>query len=351
MSTTPTAQALQPKDPALNAVRALAILMVVTIHCTSAGLVLTPGVPNWWAALAWGSLVRPAVPLFFMCSGALMLCRDITPRRLLTHNLPRILCAMFAWAFLYRVFALLPGGLTLAELWDALKRTLLFQHEFHFYYLHILLLVYAFLPIVRVFVRSAAKKELEYALGVWFVTGILFPLLRTLWPFSLIAPISTRWVMSMAYSAIGYALLGHYLRQFGSAIPRRWYVLAWAAGLAVTAGGCAVTSLQGGALNELFLEGMSPGPMLMSAGIFGLLLSSKTWPKPVVQLTDRLARASFCIYLCHVFFLRVLQRVGFTSAVSPTILTIPASTLLVLAGSYLTWELLHRIPVVNRYLV
>ena len=45
------------------------------------------------------------------------------------------------------------------------KRTLLFQHEFHFYYLHILLVVYAFLPALRVFVRSATRWEMEYLLG------------------------------------------------------------------------------------------------------------------------------------------------------------------------------------------
>ena len=44
-----------------------------------------------------------------------------------------------------------------------------------FYYLHILLLVYAFVPVARVFVRSASRRDLEYLLAVWFVTGILFP--------------------------------------------------------------------------------------------------------------------------------------------------------------------------------
>lgn len=132
---------LSSRDPSLDVVRSLAIVLVLVIHTAGTGLSTVPGSPDFWGALVWGAPARPAVPLFFMCTGALMLCRDIPPRRLFGHNLLRIVCAMLAWAFAYRLAALLSHGLTLAGLWEAVKGTLLLQHEFHFYYLHILLLV------------------------------------------------------------------------------------------------------------------------------------------------------------------------------------------------------------------
>ena len=343
-------QTANSRDVGLDVVRALAIVLVLVIHSASAGLTMQPGSFDWWSALAWGSIARPAVPLFFMCSGALMLCRDITPKRLLTHNLPRILIAMYFWGVLYHIYGL-GRELTLAALWDAVKRTVLLQHEFHFYYLHILLLVYAFLPAVRVFVRGASRRELRYLLGLWFVTGILLPLLRFYWPFTLIAPIESRYIMNMSYAAIGYAVLGYYLRRYGGTVRRLWYHAALWGGLAFTFAGCAVTSLQAGALNVNFLEGMSPGPMLMALGLFGLILNRKEWPGPMVRVTGRLARAAFCIYLVHVFFLYAFPRFGINSGVSPCALTIPATALLMLALSWLVWEALHRIPVVKTYLV
>lgn len=345
------AQEKGSRDLALDTVRALAIVMVLVIHAASSGFAgHAPGTPDWWGTLLWGAAARPAVPLFFMCSGALMLCRDIPPKRLLTHNLSRIVCAMLVWAFAYRLAGLAEGGgLTPAGVWDAVKRTLLLQHESHFYYLHILLLVYAFVPVVRTFVRSASRRELSYLLTFWFITGILFPLLRYFWPFRLVGQIDQWYRMNMAYSAIGYGVLGHYLRQYGAELRRGWYWSALAGGFAVTFGGCAALSLKNGALNEIFLEGMSPGPMLMAFGLFGLILS-RGGRRPAGPV-GRLSRASFCIYLVHIYFLRLFQQFGLSGGASPSVLTVPAVAALMAVCGWLVWEILHRIPVVNAYLV
>jgi len=340
------------RNQSLDVIRSLAIVMVLVIHSASGYLSQPPHSANWWGALVWGGLARPAVPLFFMCSGALLLSRELTPRRIFTHNLPRILCAMFVWAFLYQL-ASLPdhGGFTAANLLQAVANTLALRHENHFYYLHILLLVYIFLPVVRVFVRSASRRELEYALAVWLVTGIVFPLLQTFWPFSQIGPMARLWKLPMSYAAIGYALLGYYLRQYGGAIRRRWYAAALTAGFAATFGGTAVLSLESGALVETFLEGMSPGPMLMALGWFGLILGCETWPKVLTVIVGCQARASFCIYLSHILFLKKFIRLGFYTAFTHSALSVPLMVTLLLVCGWLLWEVLHRIPVVNRYLI
>lgn len=339
------------REPGPDVVRALAILMVLMIHVCAGGLNLTPGSGDWWGAMLWGSLARPAVPLFFMCSGAMMLDRDIPLKRLYGHNFLRILVAMLCWAFAYRVWGLLSGGLTLGNLWYAVKATLTLQHEFHFYFLHILLLVYAFVPVVRVFVRSASRRETEYLLLVWFITGILFPLLRYFWPFRLVYTMTTNWyVMNMAYSSIGYCVLGWYLRKHGKTIRVGWYWSALAVGFILVFGGTALMSLREGAFSSVFMEGMSPGPLLMAAGIMGLVLRRERWPEKLHRFTGRLAQASFCIYLVHIMVLRLVVRLGMSTTALP-ILAAPAIVVILTAVGWAIYEILSRIPIVNKWLV
>lgn len=341
------------RDPGLDVVRALAICMVMLIHAAGPALsALPPGTPGWWAALLWSGPARMAVPLFFLCSGALMLCREVNPGRLLRHNLPRILAAMFFWAFVYHLADLYAAGsLNPAGVWDALKRTVLFQHEFHFYYLHILLVVYALLPALRVFVRSASRREMEYLLGVWLAVGILCPVLPAFWPFSLIPPIQTWWTLGLCFTSAGYALLGHYLRKFGPSAPPSRYVAALVLGAAVTVGGTAWFSLKSGSLHELFLGGNTPGAFLMAYGLLGLAVSKKTYPPFVAKPAGRLAQASFCIYLVHILFQRLFAHFGLGGVIHPCGLSIPGMALLMLGCSCLLWEVLHRVPIVNKHLI
>ena len=157
-------------------------------------------------------------------------------------------------------------------------------------------------------------------------------------------------MMRLSYAAIGYALLGHFLRQYGGGVPRQWYALALAAGLALTFGGTAAASLRAGALNEKFLEGMSPGPMLMALGLFGLILGRKTWPEQAARFTGRLARASFCVYLLHILFQQILGGFGLNAGAC-CLLSIPAMSLLLLALGWAAWEVLRHIPIVRRCLI
>ena len=339
------------RETGLDVIRAMAITMVITIHIAGSSMNLPVGSANWWSATVWGVVARPAVPLFFMCSGALMLGRDIPLRRLYGHNMSRIIVAMLVWALGYQLVDLTPGQLNPAGLWSAVKNTLTLNHEFHFYYLHILILVYAFLPVTQTFVRGASRRELEYLLIFWFITGISLPLLQSFSPFSLVYAVGLWYRMNMAYSAIGFGVLGWYLKRYGGELAPKWYVLAWSMGLAITFGGTAFFSLRGGVLDERFLEGMSPGPMLMALGLFGLMANRKKWSVAVVRASRRLALSAFCVYLIHILIMHMEIRLGLDLHATPCLIVLPLSLLAVLIPSHLCWEVLRHIPIVKDWLI
>ena len=343
-----------PRNRAVDRVKSLAILGVLLIHA-SAGIVseLPPGSPSWRSALYWNAISRPAVPLFLMASGTLLLPpeRELTLKKLYTRNLPRLLTALFFWAALYKlVFLVRMDSLTPPDLKAAAKNLLLFRHEEHLYYLHIMLLVYAFLPVTRLIARNGTRRSLEYALGLWFALGILYPSVRGLRPFALLAGIPVQWRLNLTYSSIGYTLLGHYLTAWRPRPRRSLCLLALLSGFSLTFGGTWAASRAAGALEEGFLEGTGVGVCLEALGVFGLCQGARL-PEGLERGAAWLSRASFCVFLTHIFFLQSFARHGLRAGAGPVLVAVPLVALLVLACGCGAYALLSRTPVARRWLV
>lgn len=337
------------RDVSIDFLKALAIFGVLTIHTCTLGYSLPLGSFGWLSSIFWGSVVRASVPVFLMCSGALLLQSDrpLPLRKLYGKNILRLVAAMLVWAMAYKCYHLwIDGTLSPAGLWQSWKEVLLFRQEFHFYYLHIMLLVYVFLPVTRRFVASATQRELIYFLSVWFAVGILYPTVRPFWPFRLLGGIPAQWLMNMTYASIGYGVLGAYLRRY----PLRLSVGAglFAAGFAAVFFATWGMSLRAGQLYTGFLEGMSVGVAVMAAGAFILGFSLR---HHFFRFWTALSKASFCTFLVHMFLLYEFNRHGLSVLIGPPLVTIPLSVLCNLALCFCIYQILSRIPVVKKYLV
>ena len=334
----------------IDLVKVVAILGVLMIHISAGGLQTPGGITgNWFGALFWGSISRASVPLFFLCSGAMMLDpnREYPLKKLFGHNLLHILAALFCWALAYRAYHLwAEGAWTAAAVVQAGKDVLLFRHEFHLYYLHIIIMGYLWLPVTRLIVRSATKRELEYLLALWLLFGIFYPTARQFWPLNLLKGIPLQYAINMTYSAIGYGVAGYYLRTWPPC--RRTAQLMAGVGLMIVFGGTAWLSIRQGALATALLEGMSPGAALYALGLFGWLVSVRPAKPDVVR---QISGASFCVYLVHMFWVYLLQALGFSVQRLPYLVSIPLLVLAVFVLSFVTWLVLRRIPGVRRWLI
>ena len=155
---------------AVDYAKTLAIACVVMIHVSSEVLLgRQVGSAAWLEGLFWGSLARGAVPLFLMCSGVLFLDRTdgLSVQHIWKRNIPHILLALFVWATVYKM---IPRFLHEKVTADALRAILLEllcgQHEGHLYFLHIMLLVYAALPITYTFAANADEKNGALCAGI-----------------------------------------------------------------------------------------------------------------------------------------------------------------------------------------
>lgn len=254
------------RELAPDVVKLAACAGVIVIHTSGYGLKLFEiGSFSWLSCTLWDCLARFAVPVFFMCTGALMLSpeRRLTGRDIFRRYFLRVLVILLVWAWLYYVYGvfgayLFTGWLEPGWLLNSVVRTLRFDHHLHLYYLQILLLLYAALPPLRALVRGATDRELDWAVFLWAVLGICWPLLRLWPPLAWLGGITPQYPLNMCWAALGYALLGHVMssREPG---PLWRYGAALALGLAVTIGGTVFMSLRNGAVFEAFMEGMSPG--------------------------------------------------------------------------------------------
>lgn len=344
----------QFRDPKIDLVKTAAIWNVVLCHVAAAPFSGgTVGTSSWYAALFWTSLAHACVPLFFMASGALLLRpeKELTLKKLYTRNLPRILAALFFWALCYKlVYLKLMDSLTLPDVVDAVKHLVLFHHEEHFYYLHITLLAYAALPVTRLIARYADKGLMEYALALWFLLGIVYPTVRTFWPFTLLSGIPVQWRMNMTYASIGYMLLGYYLSVYHPRPSRGASGMVLLTGFLLTFWGTCFASYAAGGPDDHFLEGMGVPVFLVVLGLWGLCWTASSSPQGG-KLAGFVSRASFCIYLTHIFVLQAFARWGLRAIDGPVLLTAPLISGLIVCCCCIGYMVLSRVPVVRRWLV
>ncbi|MBR5430392.1 MAG: acyltransferase [Firmicutes bacterium] len=340
-------------DTRIDLLKCLAIAGVMLIHTAANCFVYPIGSAAWLSGLFWGSIARGSVPVFLMCSGALLLDPgyDFSFRRFYTKNALRIVAALFFWSCVYKIYRLaLTGSLTGGNLLTAGIDVMLFRHEGHLYYLHMVILVYLLLPVGRALVQNADKQLLSYAVCLWYVLGIVYPTLRPFRPFDQLSGIPAQWMMNMAYAANGYALLGYYLKKYGQ-INRSFYSLAAATGLIGVFAGTYALSLRTGALYTKFFDGTSVPVSLLAGGVYGIVISAARISSAKCAAFLRFgAKASFCIYLLHVMVLDLLSACFKYSGLG-FFLRIPLMVLLNGLICGMAYCILRLIPVCGKYLI
>jgi len=339
------------RDTSIDVIKTIAIFGVITIHIATGGYGHNVASFNWTSSVLWGCLVRASVPLFLMCSGAAMLDggKDYSLKKLFGHNILRILIALFSWAFFYKIYGIIDSGsFTVQALVAAIKDTLMFRHEFHLYYLHIILLVYVMLPITRIITANATKTQLIYILIIWFVLGIFYPTARNFWPFTQLRGIPLQYGINMTYSAVGYGVAGYFIKKHVKIKTQVYFGVA-ALGFLIVFASTVICSVKNGSLYALFLEGMSPGVCLMALGLFGGFSGIK-YSQKVSAAAEKISKASFCVYLVHVLFIYLLNPI-LNVSILPCLVSIPIVVTVNFACSFFVYLVLSRIPFVKRYLI
>ena len=156
--------------------RVISSFAVVVIHVTSAAMNTTEVSSQTYMANALlNSIMRWAVPVFFMISGALFLDpkREVTTKKLFTKIIPHFVICIIIWGGIYSILdQYLYGTLSVKSILIALYGIITGNTGYHLWFLYDILMLYIAVPIFRLITCNATKRQIEYALAVWFVVSI-----------------------------------------------------------------------------------------------------------------------------------------------------------------------------------
>jgi surface polysaccharide O-acyltransferase-like enzyme len=336
----------------INNLRLVALYAVIILHVTSLLLMQYGKVPmnDWLVADFFNAIVRFAVPVFVMISGALLLNREYEIGDFLKKRLVRVVVPFLFWSLVYVWYSWYNEDITFTDdVWGNIKlvlHLLKVGSSYHLWYVYMLIGLYFFIPIIGKFVRHASEKEILYFLAVWFaVLLITQPYLMRYNP-----------SVDMHYFAgfTGYLVLGHYLafKDFKVKHLRlRMIVLFVLSILSIGIGSrLIVTSHQWS--GTMFFEPLNPLVVLLAgSGFMFFKLSSPKLSPMIVRIRDFAGGFNYGIYLAHVLVLYFLEdRWSIDYKLCTPILAIPLTALLCFLITLVIVWMINKIPLVGKWI-
>ncbi len=291
--------------------RFYATVQVLLIHTSGPWVALFIAKNPWWAACVIDSFARPAVPLFLMISGMLLLREEYDKAEslgeFLKRRFSRVFVPLITWSLIYLGYRFIHHDPAI-EL-NNMAALLSSPACYHLGFLYFLTGLYLAAPILKVFVRNAADREVKYLVGLWFVFECVSPLVGSLTGFRL--PITC----ALTGGYLGYFVLGYLLSQTKLSGKRLgWALVAIAGSLGCTIVATYLLTENGPtrAVNELFFNYTNPIIVIYSTLTFVVIRSvSLSLPvrleKICRSVVASIAAASFTIYLVHPIILEQVK--------------------------------------------
>jgi len=316
----------------LDFVKFIAISMMIAVHCTD-NVTPTERSEAWynlWGSF-YGSFMRPAIPLFIMVTGALLLPVKENISTFYTKRLTRLVIPFIVWSVLYNLFPWITGLLGLSPTiindffaWaepdqsfsGALHNILMIPFNFsmlavQMWYVYLLIGLYLYMPFFSAWVKQASVKEQKIFLTLWFIS-LFIPYLREYLTKDLWGTCSWNEFGLLYYFAgfNGYLLLGYYIKN--NDINFSWGKLAvigipsFIIGYCITfLGFKSITAIPGqpAELVELFFTYCSPNVLLMTLPIFLVIKKNHFKSVTIRRFAINISTCTLGIWMSHYLFL------------------------------------------------
>lgn len=340
----------------LDYMRVTALFAVILLHVSVIDWSKFPiNSFNWQVFNAIDGLVRFCVPVFVMISGVFFLDkdRDITLKKLFSHNILRIATAFVFWSVLYAVVCTIveENNMIDGSVIKYFIASVIYGH-YHMWFLFTIVGLYLITPFLRKI--TADKKLTEY----FIVLSVIFANLPKILVFipaldEVAGKILYKTNMFFVLGYAGYFVLGHYLHTYE--IKREHKLIAYVLGtvsVIVTIAGNSYMSLKAGIAQEAFFDYMMPTVLFSSVMVFLLFKDrADSFEKGNKSVIVSMSKLTFGMYLIHDLFIIAFKNMGLSTVMISPIVAIPLVAVIIFVLSYLCVFILNKIPVINKYII
>lgn len=346
------------RNISFDLLRIISALSVVVLHVSAQYIMIEP-VDSLFFRLSnfLNSISRFGVPIFVMLSGALFLSeeKEISPKKIWTKYILRTFILYCVWSFAYYVFQSL--YMWKFDFWNhGFARTVLgmVYASDHFWFLFMIMGLYALVPCLRTWVHNASKKELEYFIGIFFVFQVLRSTAAALIDKTLVQEILNMVkIIELSYY-LGYFIIGYYLVKYGVSKKCKTFLYSFVpVGIIANFFISDWLSIKQGNYSAGIYDSFGLFTFLQVLAIFVFFTSTfanVSWHKMIRTVIGNLSKNTLGIYVMHVGVLTYLVHEGIlTKLPHPVTGTVIISVFLFVVCSVVA-SLLRRIPYIGRFL-
>lgn len=336
--------------------RIFACFSVVMLHSASQFWYDYPVTDRvWLVANTYDAIFRFGVPIFVMISGALFLkpSKQISLKRLYTHNIVRLVTAYVLWSCVYGIWDSRTFDSSVAGWKDYVFEMM--SGRYHLWFLPMLIGIYMLLPILKTWIHHASKKEIQY----FIVLFIVFQIIKETALLLIASPNVKQLILDavhieMVCSYVGYFIIGYYIAHVE--IPKhlhRWIYMGGLAGvtLAVVVGN--LLSLKAGEPTTAAYDSYSLFTFMVVVAVFLFFQEKIAYSKYLYVfegMIKELSVSTFGIYLAHILMIEWLQTKGIHSMSVNNMVGIPLLAVICFVICYGVVAIVRRIPYVGKYI-
>lgn len=343
----------------LEVMRIIACFFVLFNHTGTWGYSLFSMVEfnslRYWIYLFISVFCKFSVPLFLAISGALLLIKEETLKDIWKKRILRIVLILIIWSFGYYVYEVFIGNENFNIL-DFFSRLYYGYWNFSYWYLYCYIGFLITLPFLRKLVNNLENMYFYYMFGLAIVLLGIIPILQFLIckdKYLLNNSIDIYW---LTFNSVLYPCLGYFL-EYRAKITKKSIVVMWIINIITICISCFMCYYNANISNKIFNENFNNSFVLINTATLFITIKYYMQKRKISDCCKKeifsLGRATFGIYLIHIFFMKkskffvevfwVLRK-----CIKFEMLTAIIFSIIIMCVSYIVILLMKKIPIIKK---